>query len=336
MGRVTAHPLRQSHESDLAANWPAPVPAPTPTPPPGPLGLTGPPERAAHWPIGVGALMLACLGLHIAAMFPTYTPALGSSIAGSPEELAVYIGLEVGWAAAAVLILGRFSLKGSVGLGAGLASVEIGILVADAALGFQGRANGSAPGIWLALAGLATGLAAVLLAASYLGDLGRPLPSKAPLRPLLTALTGIVAVAFFWPSWDQVHLVFTTGQVHDITIGDAFAQPTAVMAGQLIAGLAIGVVAILGAFWTPPQIGAWAITGTAVVLGSQVISGLVQVNEPVRQLLGPGNIQGLNIGATSFSLTTEWVVDAVAAGALFFLAAWAAVEWRRTQGRRLN
>jgi hypothetical protein len=325
MGPVSAGPLRTPEEArpeeagGPPINWPRAVEGPV-----------APPARpaAAGPALGAGALLLTCLGLHIAAMWPTYTASLGTAIASSPYEAAAYAGLELGWALAALLVLSRGSVSGGVALGAGLGAVEAGLLFADTAAGFQ-VSDGSSPGVWFAIAGLGTGLAGVLLGASTLPDLGRPLPAGLAPRQVLAALAAIIAVAFFWPSWDHIHLVSSAGQVRDFTSGNAFSQPPAVMTGEVLAGLAMGAVVILAAFWAPARTGAWATLGAVVALGSQVISGWVQVQEPTTEVLGPGNTRGLDLGATTVSLTAEWAVDAAAAGALLLLALWAALEGRR-------
>ena len=275
--------------------------------------------------------MVGAVGLLIGAMFPAY---LGSSSASSvvqtPYEMAVYICLEAGWALAAFAVLTGWSLRGGVALGAGLGAVEVGLVLTDVASGFQ-ISNGSAPGVWLAVAGVAAGLAGVLYGAGSV-PYERPAGASStgsPVRALLAVLAAVVAVADFWPSWDHLHLVAISGQVENVNVGDAFSQPGAVMAGELLAGLAIGLAVVVAAFWRDAAIGAWGMGGVAIALASQVASGAVQVSEPVSQYLGAGAASaGANLSASSLSLTTYWYVDAVATAALFVLALWAAFEGR--------
>ena len=275
--------------------------------------------------------MVACVGLHIAAMFPQYTGKPPTAVVASPDETAIYICLEAGWALAALLVLSRTSVRGGVALGAGLGAVEVGLLTTDMAILLRGS-NGSAPGVWLAWAALAAGLAGVLFGASTVPmqePRGIPTPSF-NIRAVLTVLVAIVAIAAFWPSWDHYHLVSTTGRTLDLTQGDAFAQPVGIMAGEVVAGVAIGIVALVAAFWSPPAVGAWATGGVVIALASQLVSGIVQVHEPLSETIG--NTSGLNVAASSLWLTASWTIDLLAALALIALAIWAGVDGRPANG----
>ncbi|HMK96008.1 MAG TPA: hypothetical protein VK425_00590, partial [Acidimicrobiales bacterium] len=112
-----------------------------------------------------GLLMLVGLALHVAAMFPAYPGSPARAVVASPDETAIYICVEVGWLVAAGLVLSGASVRGGVAMGAGLGLVELGFLITDTASGLQ-VSNDSAPGIWLAWAGLGAGLAGVCLGAS--------------------------------------------------------------------------------------------------------------------------------------------------------------------------
>jgi len=275
--------------------------------------------------------MVLSVALHIGAMFPAYPGSPPTPVASSPSEAAIYICLEVGWALAAVLVLGRISVRGGIALGAGLGAVELGFLVTDVASGFL-VSNGAEPGVWLALAGLGAGLAGVLYGAGSL-PAAQPRQASGPRVgapwALVTALVGAVAVAAFWPSWDSYHLVGTSGQTLDITMGNAFSQPGAIMAGEIMAGLAIGTVVIIAAFWVTPTVGAWAIGGVVIALGSQVVSGVVQAYEPLTETLGTANTQGLDLARSTLSLTAYWVIDVVALVALAALAVRAGLAGRK-------
>ena len=138
-------------------------------------------------------------------------------------------------------------------LAAGIAGVELGFLIADLAATLQGSAR-TTPGVWLAFAALVMGVAGVLLGASTV-PMGSPRlrPYNQSLHPraLVTTLLALLAVAAFLPSWDRYEVVDSAGQTLTVTLGNAFAQPGGVMAGELVAAFAIGVIAILGAFWAP-------------------------------------------------------------------------------------
>jgi len=280
-----------------------------------------------------GLLLVFAAGLHVAAMFPAYPGSPAKSVISSPDQTAIYICLEVGWALASFLVLSRLSARGGIALAASLGLVEIGFLFTDTASGLQ-VSNDSAPGIWLAWAGLIAGLAGVCLGASGLRMLqpARALPRPSfVVRAGVTVPVAIVAVAAYWPSWDHYHLVGTSGRTIDITIGNAFAPTVGswVTTGEVIAGVAIGALAIVAALWSPSSVGAWAMGGVVIALGSQLISGLVQVHEPLTATLG-SNLSGVNLSASSLWLTAYWSVDVAAAAALTCLAVWAGLESRAT------
>jgi hypothetical protein len=276
--------------------------------------------------------MLGGLGLHIGAMFPLYSgggPSTAQSVLSMPDETAVYICLEVGWALAALLVLSRISVRGGVAVGAGLAAVEVGLLITDVANGLT-ISNGSAPGVWLAVAGLCLGSAGVLFGAGSV-PMGSPRlnpdDGTAVTRVTLTLLVAVVAVAAFWPSWDQFRLVGTSGGTETVTNGNVFSLAPGPMAGGVLTGLAIGLVVIVASFWAPPEIGGWLTTGVLIALSSQIISGYVQLHEPLREVTG--TINGVNLAQSSLTLTGYWTTDVAATIALAALALWAGVAGRR-------
>jgi hypothetical protein len=275
--------------------------------------------------------MVAAVGLHIAAMFPAYAGSPATPVVQTPYETAIYICLEVGWALAALAVLSGWSARGGVALGAGLGTVEVGLVLTDVASGFQ-SSNGGEAGVWLAVAGVAAGLAGVLHGAGSLpAEARRASPGAGyPLRALLGVLLAVVAVAAFWPSWDHYHLVTASGQVDSIDVGNAFSQPAAVMAGELVAGIGLGIALITAAAWRDAATSALGLAGAAIALASQVISGAVQVTEPLVTLLGPSpGSAGVKLASSSVSLTTYWYVDAATTAAIALLALWAALEARR-------
>lgn len=275
-----------------------------------------------------GGLLTAAVGLHVAAMFPPYSGSPATPVVQTPYELAVYICLAAGWALAALAVLTRWSVRGGVALGAGLGVVEIGLVLTDVVSGFQ-VSDGSAPGVWLAVAGVAAGLAGVLYGAGSLpADEQASAPSAGyPLRALLGVLVAVVAVGAFWPSWDHYHVVTTSGQVENLDLGNAFSQPAGIMAGELVAGLGLGIAVIAAALWRHAATSAWTLGGVAIALASQVISGVVQVSQPISTLLGSS--AGVNLDASKVSLTAYWYVDVAATAAIALLALWAALDARR-------
>jgi hypothetical protein len=301
--------------------WPTDVHPDARLPPPVPAvaGTSSSSRRGRADAAIAGSLMLASVGLHIGAMFPPYAGYPPTAVVSLPYETSIYICLEVGWALAAVLVLAHISVRGGVALGAGLGAVELGLLATDVAAGFQ-VSNGSAPGVWLAVAGLVAGLAGVLWGASSLsmgaarqhqGDGASVLPGA---LALLTVLAAGLAAAAFWLPWERCHVVNAICPTASSMLGNAFSEPSGLLAGALVAGLAIGFVAILGAllaaYRPPSDVGAWLTGGVVIALASQLISGYLQVHDE------PG---------AHLSLTAYWTADVLATIALAVLALWAGV-----------
>ena len=325
------------------APWPTEGPSTGAGAPPGPPGpgeahsgpgaVTGGAGPGWSWPstdaavpargqvASAGALMVAALALHVAAMFPAYPGQPPSPVAALPHYLAMFVCLEAGWALAAGLVLVGGRLRQGVALGAGLGLVEAGLLVANVLGGFDEGTAGAA-GAWLSLAGLAAGLAGVLWGASLV-PMGRPVPGRARGLEVAMVLAGLLAVAEFWPSWQSGQLVFRAadGSLLSAPVnGFTFDQPLGVALPSTLAGLAIGVIVVVAAFWVPRQVGAWAVVGVAVALGSQLLEAVVGALEPVQDYLNGGSTSGIDVARSSVSLNAVWGAETASVLALLVLA----------------
>lgn len=284
-----------------------------------------------------GTLMLVAVGLHVAAMFPAYPGDPPAAIVSLPHDIAMYVCLEVGWAVAAVLVFTRAHAAGGAALALGLGMVEACLLASDMVTGFM-LGTPSSGGIWLAVAGLLTGFAGILVVASEvpLGTPRLPSDSRSTLRAGVTAVVGVVAVVTFWLSWQTGHVVSTTGQVSPIN-GNAFDQPLQLVVPAVAAGAAIGLVVIAAAYWSPLEVGGWAMLGAVTALASQLVTGWAQVIEPLRDAVNDGSATGLDVARSTISLTPDWAVNVAAALALFGLAIWALADGARArQGDRAS
>ncbi len=307
--------------------WRPPPAAPTPSSAYSSPPLTGPGKPSWADVAPAGGLLILCVGMHIAAMFAPYTGNPPVAIVSTGYETALYITLALGWTAAAVLVLARISVRGGVALGGGLAAVELGFLVTDLAGTIQTSSRVTS-GVWLALSALGLGGAGVLLGASTVpmgGPRVRPYDETLSARAVATVLVALLAVVAFLPSWDKYELVNAAGQTTTVTLGNVFSQPAGMMAGELLAALAIGIVAVLGAFWAPPVVGAWMTGGALIALSSQLISAAVQVNQsPSVTIAG---------APATVALTWWWAVDVGAAVALAGLAIWSALASRQASAK---
>jgi hypothetical protein len=295
--------------------------------------------------VPTGVLFLGAVGLHIAAMWPAYPDISATPIVSSPSETALYIGLEIGWALAAVLVLTQLSVEGGILFGAGVGAVELGYLISDVASSVQGY-SGQTPGVWLALSGLGMGLAGVLFGAGTVA-LGRPrrgLPPERQPRAILMVTIAFLATAAFLPSWDRFTAVASaTGQSASFTAGNAFSQGAATLAGDLVAAVALAGLPVVAAYWHPVKWGAWPTAGVMLALASQLASALVQVRTPISPALSAGLMhsfgvrpeQAQSLGVHfSISLTNWWTADVAAVVALAALVAWDVLASRRAPSAR--
>jgi ABC-type transport system involved in multi-copper enzyme maturation permease subunit len=256
--------------------------------------------------------------LGVIGLFPVYLEP--RSLASQADQLVPHLIYLVGWAASGVCVaLGAFGAArarpagpagttvpaGPAGtrlevarfgalFGTGLSAVTLGLFLAD--LG-EVISNGSAllgAGLVLSLLSwLACAAGSVLALTARTRAAGPAQPQAAPSRPVrprlsesgpvaLVLLAAIGAVAAFAPAWDSYTLSqATTGATQTITAGNAFSNPGAVIAGDVVVMIAVIGVAVLAALWRPVRHGAVLLAGATVPLAAQAISALIQASEPV-------------------------------------------------------
>ena len=131
------------------------------------------------------------------------------------------------------------------------------------------------------------------------------------------------AIAFA-PSWDSYALHTLSGFSQTITEGNAFANPAAVMAGDVAVMVAVVAVVAAAAFWRPVRLGAALVAGAIVPMLAQVISALILVRQPVSPTqFGVSPAQAAALGLTIHSGLTAifWVFCAFVA-ILILLCSW--------------
>jgi hypothetical protein len=172
-------------------------------------------------------------------------------------------------------------------LGTGLSAVTLGLFLADLGEVISGSSALLGPGLvltllsWLACtAGSVLALTARPVGQSAAGGPAKPRPAHAgPVALLLLAAIG--AVAAFVPAWDSFTLSQSgTGATQTITAGNAFDNPGAMIAGDVVVMIAVIAVAVLAALWRPVRHGAVLLAGATIPLAAQAISALIQVSEP--------------------------------------------------------
>jgi hypothetical protein len=288
--------------------------------------------------LGVGVL-LGLIGL-----FPGYVGT--QSLASQAEQLVPHLLYLLTWAVSAAGVAGGLRARsGGTGparigalLGAGLSVVTFGLFLAD--LGQVIAYGGLGTGLVLSLVGwlaCAAGSVVALLAPSQAaavpggpgdrarqGIMSRPRVADAgPVALLLLAAIGTVAA--FAPSWDSYTLTqASTGASETITAGNAFANPAAMIAGNVAVMVAVVGVAVLAALWRPARHGAALLAGAILPLAAQAISALIQAGEPATpSMFGISPSQAQASGLTiSSGLTPIFWVYCVFVISLLISCAW--------------
>jgi hypothetical protein len=285
---------------------------------------------------GAGLLGLGVL-LGLIGLFPGY---IGSpSLASQAYQLVPHLCYLATWIVSAVLIVAgvRSSRPGMTRTGAllgiGLSAVTFGLFLADLGQVIAGGASLLGAGLVLSLLGwaaCAAGCAVAFTARPGAGSApatptfaaypqGFQGSASGPVRPrardagpiALLVLAAIGTVAAFVPSWDTYTVAqASTGSAQTITAGNAFSNPGAVIAGDVVTILAVLAVAVLAALWRPARQGAALLAGAIVPLAAQAISALIQVSQPTPpSMFGISQAQASASGLTISSGVTPifWV-----------------------------
>jgi hypothetical protein len=136
---------------------------------------------------------------------------------------------------------------------------------------------------------------------------------------LVVILSAVVAGAFL-PAWDHAVAVSTqTGQTVTRSLGNAFTGPWQQITGTVLAGAMLFLVPVVAIRLRNKPVGAAAVAGVLLVLTSQFVSAVIQVDEPVPAAdFGISPTQAHDLGLSlSLRLTGWFTVDALAAYALF-------------------
>ena len=309
---------------------------------------------AAALLLGVG------VALGIAGLFPDYLS--GTSVAAQADNLVAHVIYLAAWAVSGVLIvLGGARLRVGALLATGLSIVTFGLFLADAGTPIAGGAHLAGAGLVLSLLGWLACAAGSALA--FLIRPGRtagavpatsPVPDASPtfaadpvpaarradargrlftlewprgaaLGPaVLLVLAGLGTAAAFVPSWDSFMLRTAAGQSQNYTLGNAFANPGPVIAGNVVVMVALVAVVIAAALWRPVRYGAVLLAGAIIPMVAQAISALVQVGEPTSPTqFGFTPAQASQLGLTiNASLTPAFWIYSVLVVVLVVSCAW--------------
>ncbi|MGO8961245.1 MAG: hypothetical protein ACLQFR_28320 [Streptosporangiaceae bacterium] len=282
--------------------------------------------RGGRRPLIAAGLLAVGVALGVIGLFGAYVA--GASIAQQPAYLAPHvIYLAVWTASAALILLGGVRLRIGALLATGMSIVTFGLFLADAGAPMTDGWHVAGAGLGLAfslLGWLACAAGSVLaFRIGPAGNLSRPASHNAvPLVMLIVAALG-AAIAFA-PSWDSYAFHTLTGLSQTVTEGNAFANPAAVIAGNVAVMIAVFAVAAIGACWRPVRLGAAVVAGATIPMLAQIISALILVREPASPTqFGISPAQAAGVGLTIHPGLTAifWIFCAFVA-IMLLLGAW--------------
>jgi hypothetical protein len=127
---------------------------------------------------------------------------------------------------------------------------------------------------------------------------------------VLLVLAGLGTAAAFAPAWDSFTLRTASGQTQTITLGNAFADPAAVLAGNLIVMVALAAVVIVAALWRPVRYGAVLLAGAIIPMAAQAIAAFVQVGQapsPTQFGFTPAQVSQLGLTISAGLTPAFWI-----------------------------
>jgi hypothetical protein len=230
-------------------------------------------------------IVLSGVVLGVAGMFPNYLG--GENLVSESAQLLPHIAYVSAWAlVAALLLVERRLARGAAGLGVGVGLITFGFFLTDVLTAGAGHSQSPGAGLYLSLAGWLLGSMGSFTA---LFALRSPIPrgnATAWGHPLV--VTGGIAalgaaVAFALP-WDSYTLTAaTTGSTQTTTAGNVFANPGAIITGNVVTMALIVVVVAVAIAWRPTLVGVTVLAGALVPLGAQIFATLAQPVPPLSE-----------------------------------------------------
>jgi hypothetical protein len=299
--------------------------------PPG--GGAGPVAHERGRAVTVAALLGAGVVAGIAGLFPVYYG--GASLARQSSEVVPHALYLAAWLASAVLILlGGSRLRAGALLGLGTSVVTFGMFFADASTAITSGAHLVGSGLILGLAGWLACAAGSVTAFLIGPSQAQGRPGGVTTRPIVMAgltLAGLGAAIAFAPPWDRYVLHTSAGAAPTVTAGNAFANPGAVIFGNVAVMVAIVAVVAVAALWRPVRLGAALLAGAVVPLVAQAISAIIQIGQAPSPLqFGVTPAQASQLGLTiSPGLTAAFWVYCAFVIVLLASCGWLARPRRR-------
>jgi hypothetical protein len=266
----------------------------------------------------VVAAMLLAVGVvcGVIGLFPGYLG--GQSLAQHADQILPHVFYLAGWTASALLILlgGNRARIGAL-LGMGLSVVTFGFFFADLGSVIAAGTHVMGAGLVLSLVGWLF-CASGSLAAFLLLRTGAPGWSRGTRMDSVVVLTlaGLGAAIAFAPSWDRYVLRTPSGVVATVTAGNAFANPGAVIAGDVIVMVTLVAVVVAAALWRPVRYGAALLAGAIIPMVAQAISAVAQLAEgtsPTQFGIAPGQASQAGLTISSGFTPAFWIYCAFVA-----------------------
>ena len=245
------------------------------------------------------ALLAAGVVLGVIGLFPSYS---GSSLASQAANLWPHLIYLAGWAAGAVLIFrgGALQRTGTL-IATGLCVVTLGLFLADVGFPIADGASLLGAGLVLSLIGWAACAAGSVVAfGRWPADWPRrPLgPDSGVIAALVVAAIGVAVT--FAPAWDKITLPTGTGVSLSETLGNAFSNPGAVIAGDILVMLGLVAVVAIAVLWRPARLGWALIAGAMIPMAAQIVSALAQLGQPTTAAdLGVSPTKAAQLGITT-------------------------------------
>jgi hypothetical protein len=285
-------------------------------------------------------LLVATVALHVAAMFPTYfnEPASHQSLASQMDLATLYAILAAAWALVlAIGLSGPARIPISAAMAVGIGATELGFRVADLGDMFRYGYSQAGAGLLLMTVAWVVGAAAtvvLVLAARRQARLtanaqpeghvepgvGDPAAGSREAWTAGVIILAVVVAGAFFPPWDVYRAVSsTTGRAVTRNLGNAFSNPWQIVTGNVLVACAMLIVPIVAIRLKDRRIGAAAVVGVLLVLATQLVSAVVQVDIPVSaDQLGINPSQAAQLGLSlSLHLSGWFVLESVAAFGLF-------------------
>ena len=143
-------------------------------------------------------------------------------------------------------------------------------------------------------------------------------PSYRRAAFIIVALLAAATAGAFLPAWDRYTGVETaTGRAVSFSAGNAFSAPWQVVIGTILVALAIVALPIVASRLRTRPVAAAVVAGSLIVLASQFLDALVQVDQPIpSSILSPAEANQLGL-QLHLTLTGWFTVDLLVAFALF-------------------